>query len=90
MVSSTMVTNEAIITIKEGILTLSGIKSLTSETTKLDITKTKVVANPIPSPLMAEVVVPSVGQRPKSNTKTGFSFINPFEKLFIWLIVQFF
>jgi hypothetical protein len=47
-----------------------------------DISNTKVVASPMPSPLMAEEVTPSVGHIPSSKTNTGFSFINPFEKFF--------
>jgi tetrahydromethanopterin S-methyltransferase subunit E len=76
-----MVTKDAIITMNEGMRTLAGIKFLTSEITKLAIISTKVVANPIPSPLIALVVVASAGHIPKSRTKTGFSLTNPFEKL---------
>ncbi len=70
------------ITMNEGILTLSGIRSLTAETTIFDINNTNVVASPIPSPLIADDVTPRVGHIPSSSTKTGFSFINPFEKFF--------
>ena len=86
MDSSTMVTKEAMITMKAGILTLSGIKFLIRETTRLLITSTKRVASPIPIPLIALVVVPSVGHKPRKRTNTGFSFINPFVRFFIWLI----
>jgi len=82
MTNSTIVTNEAIITIKEGIRTLSGIWFLTMETTRFDIVNTKVVASPIPKPLMAEVVTPNVGHNPRNNTKTAFSLKNPLLKFF--------
>lgn len=82
MANCTTVTNAAIITIKLGIRTFSGIIPLTNETTMFDITKTNAVASPIPSPLIAEDVTPKVGHIPSNNTKTGFSFRNPFEKFF--------
>ncbi len=71
------------ITINEGILTLSGIMFLKIETTIFDITRTNVVANPIPRPLIAVVVTPSVGQSPRSRTNTGLSLIKPFVKFVI-------
>ena len=77
---STMVTKEAIITINEGILTLSGIRFLTSAITVLDISNTKVVAKPIPNPFMAVEVTPKVGHNPSSKLKTGFSRMKPFKK----------
>ncbi|MEF9437965.1 MAG: hypothetical protein L0922_04185, partial [Candidatus Mariimomonas ferrooxydans] len=51
-----------------------------------DINSTKVVASPIPRPLNADVVTPSVGHSPRSNTKTAFSLKKPLLKLFHWLI----
>ncbi len=51
-----MVTKEAITTINAGIRTLSGIKSFIKEITMFAITNTKVVAKPIPKPLMADGV----------------------------------
>jgi len=77
---STTVTKDAIITIKAGILTLSGIKFLTREITTLDMSKTNVVAKPIPRPLMAVDVTPRVGHIPSSWTKTAFSLKNPLVK----------
>ena len=73
---------EVITTIKLGILTLSGITSLTSEITMFDIINTNEVASPIPSPFMAEEVTPRVGHIPNTNTNTGFSLIKPFVKFF--------
>jgi hypothetical protein len=76
-----MVTKEAIIKMKAGIRTLSGIKFLIILTTKFDMINTKVVANPIPNPFRAEVVTPNAGHNPKRRTNTGFSLKNPFVKL---------
>jgi hypothetical protein len=73
-------------TIYEGILTLSGMYFLMTETTMFDINNTKVVANPIPNPLKEDVVTPRVGQSPRSNTNTAFSLKKPLLKLFHWLI----
>jgi hypothetical protein len=81
MTSSTMVTNEAMITINDGILTLSGIKFLIRVTTMLEEKRTNVVASPIPRPLVAEDVTARVGQSPSNNTNTGLSLINPLVKL---------
>ena len=80
--SSTTVTNVAMITMKEGIRTLLGIRFLITDTTRFDITSTKVVACSIPSPLTAVVVTPSMGQRPRKRAKTAFSLINPLLKFF--------
>ena len=82
IISSTIVTKEAIITIKEGILTLSGIKFLINDITIFEQTSTNIVASPIPNPLIADEVTANVGHNPKSNTKTGLSFINPLLKFF--------
>ena len=86
---STMVTKAAIITINEGIRILSGMLLATNEITRLDITSTNAVASPIPIPLMADVVTPSVGHIPNKSTKVGFSLNNPrvkFDKLLIFQI----
>ncbi|GHT77972.1 hypothetical protein FACS189464_0630 [Bacteroidia bacterium] len=48
----------------------------------LDSISTKVVAKPIPNPLIAEVVVANVGHIPNTNTKAGFSFKMPLLKVF--------
>jgi len=68
------------ITMKVGIRTLSGIIFRTMDTTIFDMTNTNVVAKPIPRPLMAEVVTPSVGHKPSNKMNTGFSLINPLVK----------
>ena len=73
---------------KQGIRTLSGMKFFNNEITKLDIIKTKVVAKPIDMPLMALVVVASVGQHPNNRTSIGFSLISPLVKVFQLLIVS--
>ena len=41
------------------------------------------VANPMERPLVAEVVVASVGHIPNRRTKMGFSLIRPLVKIFI-------
>jgi ribose/xylose/arabinose/galactoside ABC-type transport system permease subunit len=77
----------AITTTKQGILTLSGIKDLSDEIKTFDIIKTKVVANPIPMPLIDEVVTASVGHIPIRRTKVGFSFKRPLVNILILLIL---
>ena len=52
-----IVTKLAIMVIKAGILTLSGITLRRSEITRLEPTRTSVAATPIPIPLMAAVVI---------------------------------
>ena len=79
MLNSTMVTKLAIITINAGIRTLSGIMFLTAETTRFDMIRTKVVAKPIPRPLMAEEVTPKVGHIPRRRTKTEGSTMSYYE-----------
>ena len=73
-------------TMNEGIRTISGIRFLMAEITTLEHISTNIVASPIPIPLMAEEVVPSVGHIPSRSTNVGFSLIIPFIitlKLFI-------
>jgi hypothetical protein len=72
-----MVTNEAITTINTGIRTLSGTIFLIIEITIFDIMSTAIVATPIPIPLIAEEVTPSVGHIPKIRTNVGLSLIIP-------------
>ena len=83
MEKSTMVTNAAMMTIKAGMRTLSGIRLATREMTKLDITRTNVVASPIPMPLKAEVVTPNVGHIPKRRENVGFSRNSPLVSVLI-------
>ena len=64
-----MVTNDAIIIMNIGILKLAGMIFLKDDINKLESTKTKVAAIPIPMPLYADVVTASVGQRPIARTR---------------------
>ena len=50
----------------------------TAEMSILESTSTNVVASPIPTPLIAEVVVPKVGHIPKTKEKVGLSLMKPF------------
>ena len=75
-----IVTNEAMITINDGILTLSGMTFLSAEIMKLLSTRIHVVVSPIPAPLMADDVTASVGHIPSICTKVGFSFTIPLYK----------
>ncbi len=76
--SSATVTKEAIITIKAGILTLSGIIFLKREINMLLSASTTMVVSPIPRPFTAEVVTASVGHMPSISTNVGFSLTSPF------------
>ena len=60
------------ITMKQGIRTLSGITLRSSEIITLLQISTKVTAKPIPRLLNAVVVTAKVGQVPKTNLKVGF------------------
>ena len=79
--NSTIVTNEAMITMYAGIRTLSGINFFTSEITVFEHNSTLAVARPIPMPLIAEVVVASVGHIPSRRTNVGFSFKMPLNNI---------
>ena len=85
---STIVTNDAIMMIKAGILTFAGITPFTKDTTTFDMSSTKAVAIPIPKQLNADEVTPRVGHIPKSITNVGFSFIIPFKKFCLWFNVS--
>lgn len=78
--SCTTVTKEATTTINAGIRTLSGIKFLRREIIKLDAARITVVVSPIPIPLVADVVIASVGHIPSISTKVGFSLMIPLYK----------
>ena len=82
-----MVTNAAITTMYEGIRTWSGMRFFSAEITVLVHTKTAAVASPILIPLIADVVVASVGHIPNISTKVGFSLINPLKKCFKTFII---
>jgi len=75
--SSTMVTKEAIITIKQGSLISRGITFLKQEIIELEPKRTKVTANPIPKALETEVVIANTGHKPIISTKIGFSLKMP-------------
>ena len=77
-----MVTKAAITTIKHGMRTLSGINDFRAEISILERMSTKVVAKPMPKPLMAEEVTPRVGHIPNISTKAGFSLMIPLLKTF--------
>ena len=53
-----------------------------SEMTTLEQISTNIVARPIDIPLMALVVVASVGHIPSISTKVGFSLVMPFLIIF--------
>ena len=67
--------------------TMSGIRFLMADMTTLEHTNTNIVANPMPMPLRADEVVPSVGHMPSNNTKVGFSLIIPFTNTFRLFII---
>lgn len=54
----------------------AGIIFRSNETKKLEKTKTKVKASPMPKALLKAVVTASAGQNPKSKPKVGQSFNN--------------
>jgi len=68
-------------TMNEAIRTWLGINRLSSETNRLEKTRTNVVASPIPMPLMPEVVTASVGHSPRTNRKGGMVCHSPLVKL---------
>ena len=78
-----MVTKAAMTTMKTGMRTLSGVRLLSSEMTTLVQMSTTIVASPIDSPLMADVVVARVGHMPSIRTNVGFSLTMPFLMILI-------
>ena len=74
-------------TMKTGMRTLSGVMLLIHDITKLVQMSTDMVASPMDSPLMALVVVASVGHIPSRSTSTGFSFSMPLVMIFILFII---
>ena len=86
MQSCKMVTNDAMTTMKTGMRTLSGVMLLMHEMTMLEQMSTNMVAKPMERPLMADVVVASVGHMPSSNTKIGFSLTSPLVRIFMLFI----
>jgi hypothetical protein len=82
-----MVTNVAITTMNAGIRTLSGMRFLRRDITTFEHTSTNIVAKPIDIPLMAEVVVASVGHIPSTKANVGFSLKMPFNNVFDELFI---
>ena len=64
--------------------TLEGTKLRISEMTRLEHTRTNVVASPMPMPFCTEVVTASVGHMPSTRRKVGFSVIRPFRNIFLY------
>ena len=58
-----------------------GMTLRSSETTTPEQTSTKVVATPMPKPLVTAVVTASVGHRPSIWRRDGFSSSRPREKV---------
>jgi hypothetical protein len=65
------------ITIKDAMRTWPGMYLLNRETNRLENRSTKVVARPMPMPLMPEVVTASTGHSPKTSLKGGMVFHRP-------------
>ena len=80
IIRSVTVTKDAITMMKAGILIISGIILRNNDIIMLDATRTNVVAIPIPTPFVAEVVTASVGHAPKTNRNSGISSHNPLTK----------
>ena len=68
---------------------MSGVRFFISDIMILENINTAIVAKPIIIPFIALVVVASVGHMPSIRTKTGFSFITPFNMIPILLIVKY-
>ena len=83
-----MVTRLATITMKAGIRTRSGMIFLRREMIRLENISTAVVERPIPSPLMADVVVARVGHIPNIRMKVGFSLIIPLYRRSVHLFMN--
>ena len=77
MTICTIVTNDAITTMKAGMRTLSGMKFFSIDIAAFEQTSTNKVARPIDRPVMAVEVVPSVGHMPRIRTNVGLRFISP-------------
>ena len=84
-----MVTKEAMTTTKTGMRTLSGVRFFISDITMLEQMSTNIVARPIDKPLMADVVVASVGHMPRRSTNVGFSFTMPLVSILMYCIILF-
>ena len=74
-------------TMYTGMCTLSGTTGAIREMTTFDRTRTNRVARPMERPLMAEVVVASVGHMPSSRTKVGLFLTRPSVMSFQFLAI---
>ena len=86
MTISTTVTNEAMITMYEGILIESGITLRSIEMKIFEHVRTNMTATPIPSAFDTCVDTLSVGHIPSMIMNVGFSLKRPLVSSFIWLI----
>ncbi len=77
---SVTVTKVAMTMMKAGILIISGIIFRNIEIKILDMTRTKVVAIPIPTPFIADVVTARVGHIPRTSRNSGISSHSPRRK----------
>ncbi len=68
------------IRMKVAMRTCRGIKSRSADTSALDSTSTKVVASPMASALIPELLTASTGHMPSTCTNTGFSRHSPLMK----------
>ena len=78
-----IVTNDAITTTKTGMRTISGVRFFIRDMTILEHISTNIVARPIDSPFIADVVVANVGHMPRSSTNVGFSLTMPLINIFM-------
>lgn len=74
-------------TMKAGIRTASGMRRFKREIITFEQMRTKVVASPMLSPLIADVVVAKVGHMPRRSTKVGFSVMIPLVIVLIYLFM---
>ena len=70
-----------------GIRISSGIALRRREITRLEKIRTKVTARPMPIPLLAAVVIASVGHMPSTIRNVGFSSMMPFMKIFPYFFI---
>ena len=77
MISCTIVTNDATMTMKAGRRTSSGIILRTREITILEMTRTAIVEAPMPMAFVTDVVTARAGHIPSIMIKTGFSLTIP-------------
>jgi hypothetical protein len=89
--SSTIVTKEAITTIKHGMRISFGIRWRISEITVFEHITTNVAARPIASPFFNDVVTARAGHKPRIATNNGLNlkrlFVNSYPKVLFFAIV---